>query len=48
VAAKPARPTLESIRTWVTTLEKGLAGNERAAIYTVLRDAVPEFRGEAA
>jgi len=48
VAAKPARPTLESIRTWVATLEKGLAGNERAAIYTVLRDAVPEFRGEAA
>ena len=48
VAAKPARPTLESIRTWVTTLEQGLAGNERAAIYTVLRDAVPEFRGEAA
>jgi O-antigen biosynthesis protein WbqV len=48
VAAKPARPTLESIRTWVTTLEQGLAGNERAVIYTVLHDAVPEFRGEAA
>jgi O-antigen biosynthesis protein WbqV len=48
VAAKPARPTLESIRAWVATLEQGLARNERAAIYTVLRDAVPEFRGEAA
>jgi O-antigen biosynthesis protein WbqV len=47
VAAKPARPTLESIRAWVATLERGVARNERAAIYTVLRDAVPEFRGEA-
>ncbi len=48
VAAKPVRPSLESIRGWVTTLEQGLARNERAAIYNVLRDAVPEFRGEAA
>jgi O-antigen biosynthesis protein WbqV len=48
VAAKPVRPSLESIRAWVATLEQGLARNERAAIYSVLRDAVPEFRGEAA
>jgi FlaA1/EpsC-like NDP-sugar epimerase len=48
VAAKPVRPSLESIRTWVATLEQGLARNERASIYNVLRDAVPEFRGEAA
>ncbi len=48
VAAKPVRPTLESIRGWVATLEQGLARDERAAIYMVLRDAVPEFRGEAA
>lgn len=48
VAAKPVRPSLEAIRRWVATLEQGLARNERAAIYNVLRDAVPEFRGEAA
>ena len=48
VAAKPTRPTLEAIRAWLVTLEQGLARNERAAIDTVLRDAVPEFRGEAA
>ncbi|HEY0222888.1 MAG TPA: nucleoside-diphosphate sugar epimerase/dehydratase [Pseudolabrys sp.] len=48
VAAKPVRPSLESIRSWVATLEQGLARNERAVIYNVLRDAVPEFRGEAA
>jgi hypothetical protein len=29
-------------------LEQGLAHGERSAIYNVLRDAVPEFRGAAA
>ena len=48
VAAKPVRPSLETIRAWVATLEQGLAHDERAVIYNVLRDAVPEFRGEAA
>jgi len=48
VAAKPVRPSLEAIRAWVATLEQGLARDERAIIYNVLRDAVPEFRGEAA
>ena len=48
VAASPAQPPLESVRAWLATLEQGLAHNERAAIYNLLRDAVPEFRGEAA
>jgi O-antigen biosynthesis protein WbqV len=48
VAAKPVRPSLEAIRAWVATLEQGVVRGERAAIYNVLRDAVPEFRGEAA
>jgi FlaA1/EpsC-like NDP-sugar epimerase len=48
VAAKPVQPTLEAIRTWVKVLEQGLARNERTVIYQALRDAVPEFRGEAA
>ncbi|MFY9686187.1 MAG: nucleoside-diphosphate sugar epimerase/dehydratase [Pseudolabrys sp.] len=47
VAAKPIPPSLETIRAWVTSLEQGVARGERAAIYNVLRDAVPEFRGEA-
>jgi len=42
------QPSLESIRAWVAMLEQGLVRNERATIYNVLRDAVPEFRGEAA
>ena len=48
VAAKPVQPSLDAIRAWVATLEQGVARGERAAIYNVLRDAVPEFRGEAA
>lgn len=48
VAAKPVQPSLESVRAWMTTLEQALARNEREAIYNLLRDAVPEFRGEAA
>ena len=48
VATKPVQPSLEAIRAWVATLEQGLARNDRAVIYNVLRDAVPEFRGEAA
>jgi O-antigen biosynthesis protein WbqV len=48
VAAKPVQPSLETIRAWVARLEQGLARNERAAIDKALRDAVPEFRGEAA
>ncbi len=48
VATKPVQPSLDAIRAWAATLEQGLSRGERAAIYNVLRDAVPEFRGEAA
>jgi FlaA1/EpsC-like NDP-sugar epimerase len=48
VAAKPMRPSLDAIRNWLSRLEQALARNERSAMYDLLRDAVPEFRGEAA
>ena len=48
VAAKPVQASLDKIRVWLATLERALERNERAAIDGVLRDAVPEFRGEAA
>ena len=48
VAAKPVQPSLDAMRTWLTRLEQALAQGERGAIYDLLRDAVPEFRGEAA
>jgi O-antigen biosynthesis protein WbqV len=48
VAARPVCPSLEAMRGWLATLDQGLARDERAVIDNVLRDAVPDFRGEAA
>ena len=48
VAAKPESPSVDAMRRWLATLEQGLARNDRSVIYGVLRDAVPDFRGEAA
>jgi FlaA1/EpsC-like NDP-sugar epimerase len=48
VAAKPVSPPLEAMRGWLAALEQGLAREERSAIFGVLRDAVPDFGGEAA
>jgi FlaA1/EpsC-like NDP-sugar epimerase len=48
VAARPVTPSMETMKAWLATLEQGLMREERSAIYGVLRDAVPDFRGEAA
>jgi FlaA1/EpsC-like NDP-sugar epimerase len=48
VAAKPVSPPLEAMRGWLAALEQGIAREERSAIFGVLRDAVPDFGGEAA
>ena len=48
VAAKPIAPSLEAMRGWLAALEQGLRREERSVIYGVLRDAVPDFGGEAA
>ena len=48
VAAKPVTPSVEAMRGWIATLEQGLARNDRSVIYGALRDAVPDFSGEAA
>jgi O-antigen biosynthesis protein WbqV len=48
VAAAPVTPAMDTMRGWLATLERGLSREERDAIYNVLRDAVPGFRGEAA
>jgi O-antigen biosynthesis protein WbqV len=48
LAAKPLRPSLDAIRGWIAQLDEALAKNERSAMYDLLRDAVPEFRGRAA
>ena len=48
VAAKPMRPSMDAIRGWLARLEQAVSHNERSAMYDLLRDAVPEFSGEAA
>ncbi len=48
VAARPVSPSLDAMRGWLAALEQGLAREDRSVIYGVLRDAVPDFRGEAA
>src|SRR5712664_1261088 len=47
VAAKPLRPSLETLRAWLATLEQALRRNDRDAIYRALQDAVPGLRKEA-
>ena len=48
VAARPICPALDSMRGWLVALQQALERQNRAVIYRVLRDAVPDFRGEAA
>ena len=48
VAARPQRPTQMTIRAWLAALEQALAREDRTAVERVLRDAVPDFRGEVA
>jgi O-antigen biosynthesis protein WbqV len=48
VAARPLSPSIDTMRAWLATLEQGLVREDRSAIYRVLRDAVPDFKGEAA
>jgi O-antigen biosynthesis protein WbqV len=48
VAAKPMSPSVDAMKRWLATLEQAVARNDRSVIYGVLRDAVPDFRGEAA
>ncbi len=48
VAARPLSPSLETMQAWLGTLDQGLVRDDKTAIYRVLRDAVPDFKGEAA
>ena len=47
VAAKPVCPSIEVVRGWVDQLKADLDSGERAAIYDVLQEAVPNFTGDA-
>jgi O-antigen biosynthesis protein WbqV len=47
VAAKPGRPSLKQMQTWMAALNDAVAREERAAVNRVLREAVPDFAAEA-
>jgi FlaA1/EpsC-like NDP-sugar epimerase len=47
VAAKPVSPSIDVVRGWIERLKSDLDGGERAAIYNVLQEAVPNFTGDA-
>jgi O-antigen biosynthesis protein WbqV len=47
VAAKPVSPPIDVLRGWIEKLKVDLDSGERAAIYSVLQEAVPNFNGEA-
>ncbi|MFY9699935.1 MAG: nucleoside-diphosphate sugar epimerase/dehydratase [Rhodoplanes sp.] len=48
VAAHPVSPPIDVVRVWLARLEQAIAREEREAIFGVLRDALPDFRGQAA
>jgi FlaA1/EpsC-like NDP-sugar epimerase len=43
MAAKPNEPPMQDLRKWIGALEQAIAGDDRATIKAVLKDAVPEF-----
>ncbi len=45
VAAKPVCPSISVVRGWIERLQHDLDTGERATIYGVLREAVPNFSG---
>lgn len=44
VAARPNDPPLETVKAWLSILEKALKSDDRQAAATVLKDAIPEFK----
>ena len=48
VAAKSGRASIADMRDWITSLRDAVARDDRAAVYRILADAVPDFRGKAA
>jgi FlaA1/EpsC-like NDP-sugar epimerase len=47
VAAKPVCPPLSAVQGWLAKLQQALETGQRAAVYGLLREAVPNFRGDA-
>src|SRR5271169_4506250 len=47
VAAKPVCPSVDVVRGWIERLKADLDSGERATIYSVLQEAVPNYCGDA-
>jgi O-antigen biosynthesis protein WbqV len=45
VAAAPVCPSIEIVQTWLAKLKNDLDGGKHAAIYGILREAVPNYAG---
>jgi O-antigen biosynthesis protein WbqV len=43
MAAKPKQPPIQTLRKWITALERAVEQDDRISIKEVLKDAVPEF-----
>jgi O-antigen biosynthesis protein WbqV len=48
MAAQPNEPPMQTLRRWIAALEQAIARDDRTAIRTILKDAVPEFKVSAA
>ena len=48
MAAKPNEPSMQALRTWIATLDHAIGKDDPATIKAILKDAVPEFRSNAA
>jgi len=48
VAAKPVRASLPTVKAWMATLDQALVKEDREAVFRVLGDAVPDFKGKVA
>lgn len=48
MAAKPNEPPMQVLRKWLAILDEAIARDDRATIWAVLKDAVPEFGSTAA
>jgi O-antigen biosynthesis protein WbqV len=48
MAARPNEPPLETLREWLSMLDRAVGEENRGPIVAVLRDAVPEFKEGAA
>jgi len=48
MAAKPNEPPMTMLREWIAVLERAVSNDDRTAIRSVLKDAVPEFGSNAA